>query len=157
MFGDDQSDSRLTVQTRLCSWLFRSVFGIPNVAELDRIGAAIGNDQIIELGRLHKSAHCANRQFAGPFVNSAARHFHILGAHRIGDFGNSDIESSQLVRIYPNLYLPRSAPNDLYLADAVDRFNLLLNLFVGYVGASRNERGADTAILTTGAASVSNF
>ena len=133
LFRDDQSHGRLAVQTRFGARLFSSVFRVTDVAEFDCVSAAIRDDEIVELGGLDDAAHRAHRQFARAFVNTSARHFEILRAHCISNLRDSDVERAHLVWVDPDLDLATASADDLNVADAVDRFDLLLDLVVGNV------------------------
>ena len=142
LLGHNQSDRRLAVQTCFCSRLFRSVFRIPNVAELDGISAAAADYQVVKVGRLDYAAHRSDSQFARAFVYASARDFQILSAHGIGHLRNRDVEGAQLVGINPDLNLTRAAADGSHLAHAVDRFDLLFDFLVRDVGNfARRARG----------------
>ncbi len=143
LFGNDQRHGRLSVQTRFGALLFRAVFDIANVAQLNGIGSAIGHHQIIKLRRVGNPSHRAHRQLALAFFDATAGHFHVLHAYRGGHVDRRNIERAHLVRIDPDFHFALPATDDLDVADAVNRFDQPLDLLVRDVGhfAQRAGRG----------------
>ena len=131
MFGNDECDSRLSVQTSLGADLFAAILGVAKIFDLDRITAAGGDDHIIKFfGFLYLSDR-ANGGFRATRVNAPRWKLHILDLQRTGKFGRRHVVRTELVRIDPDIYLPFLSADDRDLADAVDRFDAFLDPVFG--------------------------
>src|SRR2546425_2023114 len=133
MLGDHQRHRRLAVQTRFGARLFKAVFRVTDIAEFDRVSGAVRDHQIVKVFGLDNTAHGAHRQLARSFIDAAAGHFHVLQAHGVRDFGNRDVVSTQLVRIDPDRNLAHAAAHDRHVADAVNGFDVLLDLLISNI------------------------
>src|SRR6202008_2740715 len=103
LFRDDHGHRGLTVQARFGAWLFGRIFRIAKVAELDCVGIAIRDDEIIEVDRLYDATHRSHREFARAFVDTAAGHFDVLRTNSICNLGHRDVERAHFVRVDPDL------------------------------------------------------
>ena len=123
--------------------LFRAIFDIADVAELDCVRPAIGYDQVIELRRIGNPSHRAHGQLALTCFDAPARQFHVLKLDRTGHVSRRDIEGAHFVGIDPDFDLTFASADDFHVADAIDRFDHALDLFVGQVGyfAQGSRRG----------------
>ncbi len=142
MFGHNQRDRRLSVQTRFGALLFGAVFDVTDITQLDRVRSAIRDHQIIKLRRVRNASHRAHGQFALAFFDSAARNFQVLQLHRVGHVARRDIERAHLVWINPDFNFAQASADDFHVAYAIDRLDHPLDLFVGDVGDFAQRSGS---------------
>src|SRR5438067_2114123 len=140
---EQRTEARLNGQPGFRALLFRAIFDIADVAELDCVRPAIGYDQVIELRRIGNPSHRAHGQLALTCFDAPARQFHVLKLDRTGHVSRRDIEGAHFVGIDPDFDLTFASADDFHVADAIDRFDHALDLFVGQVGyfAQGSRRG----------------
>ena len=78
------------------------VFRVTDVPNTDRRVADLGDDQIVELPRIRKSAEGAQHEFARAFVDAAAGDFRVLPRDRIAHLDDRNLVRRQPVSVDPH-------------------------------------------------------
>src|SRR5581483_2909611 len=115
--------------------LLERIFDVTDVLDANRLAAAIGNDQLLEILGPLDAPHRAHDAFLRSLVEPAARLFLVFANQRLTDvFDRQPVVLQQLIRIDADVYRPLTAADEDHGADARDRFQFFLDLLLGNLG-----------------------
>ncbi len=124
LLADVQEHGRRVVIAGQALDLLRAVLDVPEVADGDRVAAAILDGDLLDLGHARDAAHRPQREFELTRLDGAAGHLQVLRLQGLGHVGHGQTVRAHLQPVEVYVDLPFLPADDQHLAHARERFQL---------------------------------
>ena len=131
LLQDRELHRRFAVEFGIGSRFGQTVIDARHVGKQNLSAALRAQHDVVELLHRSQAAQRAQRQFARALIDVAAGNFDVLRLQRFRHVVHRQIDGAQFIGVEPDIDLARLAAAQIDFADAVGRFDLATQRFIG--------------------------